>query len=240
MNLKVAVCDDNETDLKYMIQCLNDWSHTANRVLEIHTFLSAEQFLFRYDEEKDFQILILDIEMGKMNGVKLAKKIREVNQNIQILFVTGYPDYMAEGYEVDALHYLMKPVSQEKLVKVMEKAAGNLKSQEKYILLQGNGEMLRLPVNKIIYVEVFSHSCVLHMTDETVETRTSISKLESELGMEFIRVHRSFLVHLSYIKKIVKAEIFLENGETVPLARRKYAEVNLAFIHFYGGGQDLQ
>ena len=100
--------------------------------------------------------------------------------------------------------------------------------------------MLRLPVNKIIYVEVFSHSCVLHMTDETVETRTSISKLESELGMEFIRVHRSFLVHLSYIKKIVKAEIFLENGETVPLARRKYAEVNLAFIHFYGGGQDLQ
>lgn len=94
--------------------------------------------------------------------------------------------------------------------------------------------MLRLPVNKIIYVEVFSHSCVLHMTDETVETRTSIGKLESELGTEFIRVH------LSYIKKIVKADIFLENGEAVPLARRKYAEVNLAFIHFYGGGQDLQ
>ena len=178
--------------------------------------------------------------LGKMIGIELAKKIREVNQDIQILFIMGYPDYMAEGYEVDAMHYLMKPVSQEKLVKVMEKAVGNLKSQEKYILLQGNGERLRLPVNKIIYVEVFSHSCVLHMTDETVETRTSIGKLESELGTEFIRVHRSFLVHLSYIKKIVKAKIFLENGEAVPLERRKYAEVNLAFIHFYGGGQDLQ
>lgn len=240
MNLKVAICDDSKADQEYIIQILNQWSQVTNIHLEIHTFLMAEQFLFQYEEEKDFQILVLDIEMGKMNGVELAKKIRKVNKDIQILFATGYPDFIAEGYEVDALHYLIKPINQEKLIKVMEKAIVNIQNEEKYILLQDNDEMLKLAISTIIFVEVFSHSCVIHTIEGTVETRTAISKLENVLGTQFIRVHRSYLVNLEYIKKIAKTEIELEKGEVVPLARRKYSEVNLAFINFYGGRQGLK
>lgn len=237
MNLKVAICDDSKADQEYIIQILNQWSQATNIHLGIHTFLSAEQFLFQYEEEKDFQILVLDIEMGKMNGIELAKKIRKVNKDIQILFATGYPDFITEGYEVDALHYLMKPINQEKLIKVMEKAIVNIHKEEKYILLQDNDEMLKLAISTIKFVEVFSHSCVIHTIEGTVETRTAISKLENELRTQFIRVHRSYLVNLEYIKKIAKTEIELEKGELVPLARRKYTEVNLAFINFYGGRQ---
>ncbi len=240
MRLKIAVCDDCVEDQNYVIDLLYRWADITNRALEIHAFLSAEQFLFQYEEEKDFQIIILDIEMGKMNGVTLARKLRELSQDIQILFITGYPDFIAEGYEVDALHYLMKPINQEKLMQVMEKALVNLKHREKYILLQDNGEMIKLSANKIIYAEVFSHSCVLHMIDGTVESKTAISKLENDLGELFIRVHRSYLVNLNYMKRIVKTEIWLENGEVVPLARRKYTEVNLAFIDYYGGRQELK
>ena len=236
MKLKIAVCDDNKVDQDYVIGILRKWAEETNRIIEIHTFLSAEQFLFQYAEEKDFHILVLDIEMQRMNGVELAKKLRQDNRQLQILFVTGYPDFMAEGYEVDALHYLIKPVDPRKLFRVLEKAADNLKMAEKVLLLQDNGELRRLIIRNILYVEVFSHFCTLHTTEGIIETRIPIGELGNRLGEAFIRVHRSYLVNLEQIKRIAKTDIFLEDGSTVPLARRKYTEVNLAFIRYFGGG----
>lgn len=238
MKLKIAVCDDDRTDQDYVIGFLRNWAEENNRIIEIRTFFSAEEFLFQYAEEKDFHILVLDIEMDKMNGVELAKKLREDNRDIQILFVTGFPDYIAEGYEVDALHYLMKPVTQEKIFAVLNKAIANLKTMENNLLfLQVNGEMIKFITDNIFYVEVFSHSCILHTTEGNVEIKISISELESKLGEGFIRVHRSYLVNLEQIKKIAKTEIFLEDGSVVPLSRRKYTDVNMAFIRYFGGSQ---
>lgn len=238
MKLKIAVCDDDRTDQDYVIGFLRNWAEENNRIIEIRTFFSAEEFLFQYAEEKDFHILVLDIEMDKMNGVELAKKLREDNRDIQILFVTGFPDYIAEGYEVDALHYLMKPVTQEKIFAVLNKAIANLKTMENNLLfLQVNGEMIKFITDNILYVEVFSHSCILHTTEGNVEIKISISELESKLGEGFIRVHRSYLVNLEQIKKIAKTEIFLEDGSVVPLSRRKYTDVNMAFIRHFGGSQ---
>lgn len=231
--MKVAICDDNKIDQDYVISLLRTWAQLTDRKLELYTFTSAEQFLFQYAEEKDYKILILDIEMGKMNGVALAKELRKENQELQIIFVTGFPDFIAEGYEVDAIHYLMKPLEQGKFLKAMEKAVTHLKHVEPVILLQESGEAMRIATKNILYVEVFSHSCVLHTTEEHVEYKISISKLEKELGEQFVRVHRSYLVNIEWIKRIAKTEVILENGDTVPLSRRKYNEVNLAFIDYF-------
>lgn len=235
MKLKIAVCDDNKVDQDYVIDLLREYANENGVILEIQTFISAEQFLFQYAEEKDYQIIVLDIEMEKMNGVELAKKLREDNKEIQIFFVTGFSDYISEGYEVDALHYLMKPVSKEKIFRVMEKAVSNLKEEEKILFVQENGEMLKVLTKNIFYVEVFSHSCNIHTTEGVIETKMTISDLEKKLIDGFIRVHRSYLVNLEQIKKIAKAEIFLENGSIIPLARRKYKDVNIAFIRHFEG-----
>ncbi len=235
MKLKIAVCDDNKVDQDYIIKLLYEYANENGVILEIQTFISAEQFLFQYADEKDYQIIVLDIEMEQMNGVELAKKLREDNKEIQIFFVTGFSDYISEGYEVDALHYLMKPVSKEKLFRVMEKAVSNLKKEEKVLLVQGNGELLKVLTKKIFYVEVFSHSCSIHTTDGVIETKMTISDLEKKLFDGFIRVHRSYLVNLERIKKIAKAEIFMENGNRVPLSRRRYKDVNIAFIRYFRG-----
>ncbi len=235
MKLKIAVCEDNKVDQDYVIKLLYEYANENGVILEIQTFISAEQFLFQYADEKDYQIIVLDIEMEKMNGVELAKKLREDNKEIQILFVTGFSDYISEGYEVDALHYLMKPVSKEKLFRVMEKAVSNLKKEEKVLLVQENGEMLKVLAKSIFYVEVFSHSCSIHTTEGVIETKMTISDLEKKLFDGFIRVHRSYLVNLERIKKIAKAEIFMENGNRVPLSRRRYKDVNIAFIRYFRG-----
>ncbi len=235
MKLKIAVCDDNKVDQDYVIKLLREYASENGVILEIQAFISAEQFLFQYAEEKDYHIIVLDIEMEKMNGVELAKKLREDNKEIQIFFVTGFSDYILEGYEVDALHYLMKPVSREKVFSVMKKAVSNLKGEEKVLFVHENGEMLKIMTKNIFYVEVFSHACIIHTTEGNVETKMTISELEKKLFDGFIRVHRSYLVNLERIKKIAKAEIFLENGNTVPLARRKYKDVNIAFIQYFRG-----
>lgn len=235
MKLKIAVCDDNKVDQDYVIKLLHEYANENGVILEIQAFISAEQFLFQYVAEKDYQIIVLDIEMEKMNGVELAKKLREDNQEIQILFITGYPDYISEGYEVDAVHYLIKPVSTENLVKVMDKAIANLDVVEKVLFIQDNGEMLKVLTKNIYYVEVFSHVCIIHTTEGDVEIQTSISDLEKNLLEGFVRVHRSYLVNLEQIKKIAKTEIYLENGDIVPLSRRKYKDVNIAFIQYFRG-----
>lgn len=235
MKLKIAVCDDNKLDQDYVIKLLQEYANENGVILEIQAFISAEQFLFQYVDEKDYQILVLDIEMEKMNGVELAKKLREDNKEIQIFFVTGFSDYISEGYEVDALHFLMKPVSKEKLFRVMEKAVSNLKKEEKVLFVQENGEMLKILTKNICYVEVFSHFCSIHTTKGVIETKMSISDLEKKLVDGFIRVHRSYLVNLEQIKKIAKTEIYMENGNIVPLSRRKYKDVNIAFIQYFRG-----
>ena len=239
MKYKIAICDDQTVDQEYIAGIVREWATTQGIMVQLNTFSSAEAFLFQYEEEKDYDIIILDIEMDKMDGVTLAKKLRENNDHIQLFFVTGYPDFIAEGYEVEALHYLMKPVNREKCFKVLDKAVQNLSKATEVIFLQKNGETLLCPIRDIYYVEVFSHVCVLHGKDGTFEEKMSISELEDKLGESFVRTHRSFLVNLARIRRIAKTEISMEDGSIVPLARRKYTEVNQAFIRYFQSQNDM-
>lgn len=122
MSYHIAVIDDNSIDSEYMTTLVKTWADEQNVTIRLETFPSAEAFLFTYIEDKAWDILLLDIEMGQMNGVELAKTIRRDNETVQIVFITGFPDFVGEGYEVSALHYLMKPVSIEKLQAVFKYA----------------------------------------------------------------------------------------------------------------------
>ena len=120
--MKFAICDDNSIDSNYVYELVKKWSNENKYQVDIETFSSAESFLFHYVDNKDYDVLLLDIEMKKMDGVSLAREIRKTNKNVQIIFITGYSEYIAEGYDVEALNYLMKPFKTEKLYEVLNKA----------------------------------------------------------------------------------------------------------------------
>lgn len=237
MKYKIAICDDSVADQKYLLNLTQQWAATTQHTIQLNTFPSAENFLFHYAEQKDYDILLLDIEMGDMNGVSLAKKIRQTNGTIQIVFITGFPDFIAEGYEVSALHYLMKPVSVEKLSEVLNKAVTNLDKQETSVIFTVDGESMRVKAGEIIYIEAFAHSCRIHTLHECFDVKMSISNAEKILGTEFVRTHRSYLVGLRYIKRILKSDLVLDTGETVPLSRSNYKTVNQTFIRYFRGEQ---
>lgn len=114
MHCRFAVCDDDRGYAQYIEALAAQWGWQTGTAVETELFPSAEAFLFRYEECQDFDVLFLDIEMAGMAGVALAKAVRCGNDDVQIVFITGYTDYIAEGYEVSAHHYLMKPVKEEK------------------------------------------------------------------------------------------------------------------------------
>ena len=124
--LSLMICEDEPAQTAFLAELAQRWADRRRLPVQILSYPSAESFLFSYSEDPAGDILLLDIQLDGMDGVSLAKKIREGNQRIQIIFITGLPDFMGEGYEVDALHYLLKPVREEKLFQVLDRAADRL------------------------------------------------------------------------------------------------------------------
>lgn len=238
MVYRVAIIDDNEIDAKFGQAILNSWAELRHANIQAEVFRSAEAFLFRYIEDKNWDILVLDIEMVKMDGISLAKKIRQDNDSVQIVFITGYADYISEGYEVAALHYLMKPVKQDKLFAVLDRAIAVMQKTERVILLPVGGEMLRLPTSQVQYVEAFSHTVAIFTGTDTIQVKMPISEVEKLLGEGFIRCHRSYLVGLKHIARLSKTEVILDSGKALPLSRGAAPLVHKAFISYYTGEQD--
>ena len=235
MIYKIAVCDDEEQQIQYLAGMVKSWAEDSGKKAHIRPFFSAEEFLFQYEEEKDYDILLLDTEMGDTSGVELAKRIREENDAVQIIFITGYPDFIAQGYDVGALHYLLKPVNGEKLNRVLDRAVGNLQRKGRAILLHSAKDIRRIPVDSIVYVEVLSHNLIVHTVHNEYETRLPITKMEEMLGEGFVRCHRSFIAGISFIDRITRDSVVFDEGRTIPLARSAYREVNQAFIDYHKG-----
>ena len=169
--------------------------------------------------------------MGQMDGVSLAKELRKTNDSAQIVFITGYSDYIAEGYEVSALHYLMKPVREEKLSEVLDRAVSKLGKDEKALMLESGGETNLVPIYRIRFIDVRGNYTTVH-ADKEYTIKKTLSDVEKELDERFYRVGRSCIVNLTQISKVTKTDIFFNSGETVPLPRGSYEKVNRAIIEF--------
>ena len=227
---KIAICDDLESDRDYLKDLLNKWANDYSHLLSIDFFSSAESFLFHYEEAKDYDILLLDIEMGLMDGVSMAKKIRQDNDAVQIIFITGYSDYIAEGYEVNALHYLMKPVKEEKLFSVLERAIEKISKNDVVLNMDSANGMVRVPIYQIRFAEVFGNYVTIHANDEVV-VKMTLNEIEKLLDERFYRVGRSVIVNLNEVSRVTKTEIKLLDGTSIHLPRGAYDGVNRAIIN---------
>lgn len=227
--MKIAICDDSAVDRDYTAGMVEAWARDRGILLILRKFPSAEAFLFQYAEEKDWDILLLDIEMGALDGVSMAKTVRKENEAVQIVFLTGYSDYIAEGYEVAALHYLMKPIKSEKLRVVLDRAAEKRKQQDRCLNLELSGEMVRLPFYEIRYLEVRQNYVTLHAKREYTVKRT-LGEFEKELDQRFFRVGRSLILNLKDVRRVTRTEVRLSDGTLLPLPRGAYEPLNRAII----------
>lgn len=229
MKMKFAICDDNSIDSNYVYELVKKWSNENKYQVDIETFSSAESFLFHYVDNKDYNVLLLDIEMKKMDGVSLAREIRKTNKNVQIIFITGYSEYIAEGYDVEALNYLMKPFKTEKLYEVLNKAVTKIIQNEKHLILNTFDEIIRISLHDIIYIDVDRNYTTIH-SNKNYTIKMTLADIEKELDERFFRISRSIIINLKYINRVTKRDVYLTNGSILPLPRGKYESLNKAII----------
>lgn len=230
MRYKIAICDDSDEDRQYVFDMINRWAAAEGYFVNVKMFPSAESFLFNYEDESDYDILLLDIEMGAMDGVTLAKRLRKDNETVQIIFITGFSDYISEGYEVAALHYLMKPLKEDKLCSVLNRAIDKLSKNEKVLIFETGNEIVRIPVYQIKYAEVFGNYVTIHALSE-LTVKMTLNELENMLDERFYRVGRSSIINLTQINRVTKSEIKLADGTAIHLPRGAYEGVNRAIIN---------
>lgn len=244
--MKIAIIEDEQIHTEFLARCLKEWCGKTGVPAEISTFLSAESFLFTWEEKRDFDILFVDIQMKAMNGMEMAEKVRQEDEDIAIVFTTGIADYMAAGYEVEAMHYLLKPVDREKIGQCMDKLVRR-RRMEPCVTVHGKGEVIKLPVGQVTYIEAQAHSCVAEVftrSGQTIrhEVAESITEMERLLTpYDFIRCHRSYLCRTGSIYQIGRSDITLDSGSVIPVSRRMYGQVNQAFIrHFHRFGMETE
>lgn len=228
----ISLCDDNPTERTYIKSLVLDWSTQSGALVSVREYPSAEALLFSYEGSPP-DILLLDIEMPGMNGVELAKKLRSRQETVQIIFITGYPDFIAEGYEVEALHYLMKPVTPQKLMEVLSRAVVKISQSEKKILVPFDGGEIALPLHEIFFIEAQRQYSVIHASSGEHRLKVPISELETRLNEYFLRVQRSFIVNLREVLRINRTEVILKSGEAVPISRGMAETVGKKIIELF-------
>ena len=234
--MRIAICDDEKAQRLLLKKYLEEWAVQNKAILETELFVSGESFLFSWEDDRNYDLLVFDIEMGQMSGMELAAAIREKDDGIPILFVTGYDKYMLQGFEVAALHYLLKPVNKDKLFEVLDKLKIKRKQEDKLFFQTEKGPVSLHP-SRIWYIEARAHQCILYTEDEEYTLRSSISEVARQLSgrREFARCHRSYLVNLYHVSAIVKPELILDDKRRLPVSRSAEKEVNRLFIEIFKG-----
>jgi len=233
--MRIAICDDDPKQIQLTSQYVRNWSRDREVTVEICEFNNAESFLFQWSTTISFDMAFLDIQMGSMSGMELAEKIRKIDDQLIIVFITGLKEHILHGYEVRALHYLLKPIKSIDCYKCLEQAYEIItKHRTDTFLIPVEGQIRRFNYNELYYFEVFSHYVSVQTRKGIFSYKKKISDLAEELPKEiFVRCHRSYIINLQYVKTIEKKLVTMDNGNSVPISSDRWRVVNHAFLRYH-------
>ncbi len=230
--MRIAVCDDEEKFREQVRDKIDKVSGSLDVVVD--TYSDGYKLLEAFDRNP-YDVLFLDIEMPAMDGITLAKKLRERNDKIYIVFLTGHIEYALEGYEVRALRYLTKPVQEDKLREVLRYVMDK-STKKKQLMIKEDGEEILINVADILYFEAQNQYIMIYTTTDKYLVRYNIGDFEEQLkGDGFFRTHRGYLVSLAKVKRLVKSDVLIDtpDGEiTVPISRSNLKAVKEALYAF--------
>ena len=220
--MNIAYCEDEKIQKEILEELLCRWGK-----VDLVWYESVEQMLFECDGRYPFDLIILDIQMRNQNGMELARQIRRDDPQVPLLFLTATKEYVFEGYEVNALRYLIKPIQPSQLFAILGEIQASTKRS---ILLNGN----RIDLNALVYVEAEAHYCHLVFEDHRQKEKIGIRELKTMLDDSFVMIHRSYLVNIAKVDQIRREELSA-GSFTLPVARSQLKTVSEAFIEYNKG-----
>ena len=231
--MRIAICEDNLNMQQSLSDAISNWAASKKVQVDIMGYPSAEDFLMAWPEIS-FDLAFLDIQMKSMTGIELAEIIRKTDKNMLIVFVTNFKQYSLKGYDLDALHYLVKPLSLPKLIPILDKAHTIWRSRKNAVLLVSDGEGQRkLFFDDVYSITMLSHTANIQTEDDNYKLRKTAEELDDLLPAYFIRCHRSHIVNLFKVDCVYKNSLLLSNGKSLPISRNKSKEVGDAFVRMH-------
>ena len=218
--LRIATVEDDANDLEALRTHLKRYEKENGLKFLITEFRDGEDIVTDYSA--DYDLILMDIEMAFLNGMKAAEKIRELDKDVIIIFITNMPQYAIQGYKVNALDYMLKPISYFSFSESMGRALHRVKVQEKeFITISLKGGKKKLDIAQICYVEVQDHLLIYHTTEGSFVTKGTIRDAEGQLDAKrFFRCNRCYLVNLEYVDNYMGSDVSV-NGDTIQVSRSR-------------------
>ena len=218
--MKVAIVEDEEVYAKELTELLSRYAREHNLVLSVDLFTDGLDMAETYEPRWD--ILFLDIALPHLDGMELARRIRKVDQQVILIFITSMAQYAIHGYEVDAQDFILKPANYHALSLRLDKALSRLeRDKERYLLLPLEGIKQKVPVSEILYIEVQNHNLDLHAKGQTYRIRSTLSSIEEKLeGCHFSRSSNSYLVNLRHVEGLSQDTVVV-GEESLPVSRTR-------------------
>ncbi len=230
--IRMAVCDDEKEGLQWITNIISKWQSLTGEKLSVDTFSKGGELLKALKNDSViYDMILLDIRLGNMDGVEIARQIRSINEQVLVLFVTNYMDQIFEAFKVNAFRYIMKERLELEFNEVMEDVKQELSKREQYFTYCVKGKIIKLYYHEIIYFESKLKYVEIHLQNETICFRGKLNEVMEELNKgAFVRCHQSFLVNVEQIKGIENNRLLLNTGEALPISNSRKSEVEQAFL----------
>lgn len=228
--LKIAICEDDNIQRKNIVNMTEKYLGEIKRRCNILEFISGESLLSFKDK---FDIYFLDIQMDNISGIDTAKKIRLIHETSIIIFITGFKEYVFDAFDVNAFHYIVKPIDEDKFKDILHSAVKTIFKKDKFLLAKTINTSTKIFLKDIIYIESLQRKIKVHTTYDIFEYYYKISDLENELIEDnFFRCHKSYIVNLKYVQSFDNTFITLKNSEKVFVSKYKLSDFSKAFMYY--------
>lgn len=210
--IRIAIVEDDPTYRQQLGEYLKRYEKECGEIFHISTFGDGAEIADDYKPVHD--IILMDIEMSYMNGMAAAERIREVDMEVVIIFITNMPQFVMKGYTVDAMDYVLKPITYYAFSQRIDRALRRMKRRGKRFIAIGiQGGMMKLDISQITYIEVQDHDLVYHTTKGSFTTKGTLSEAEKTLqDKKFFRCNKGYLVNLEYVEAVRNYDV--QVGET--------------------------
>lgn len=228
--LKIALCDDEERSIAILTEYIGKTKKNVNIV----SFKSGEELLQYYlNTQGKFDIIFLDMEMERLDGIETANRIREIDRTVIIIFVTSHKKYMKKSFECRPFRFLVKPLDFAEFQDAFLKACESIDLEHPYIVFQNGRDIVKLLYEDILYFENKSHWVYTYTFEHEYRTYMTFANLLQQLDMNrFVLTHKSYIMNLDYFKELHGNDIILRNNKTIPLSRTYKNEVKQKIIGF--------
>ncbi len=223
--VNIAIVEDEQKHMDILKEYLDRYSAEHKVTFSVEEFHDGLDILDDYTSKYD--VVFLDIQMKHLDGMSAAKKIREYDQNVVLIFITSTVQYAVQGYLVDALGYVLKPVSYVQFVQLLDKAMVKVdqKNKRNFIVFPASDRQVKLDCSLITYVESQRNNVLIHTIDEEYVTPGPLKKYEEMLKpYGFSKCHNAYVVNLSFVFAVNHDEVVMADKTTLPISRARKKE----------------